>query len=383
MNILIVEDDDNKAQDIITFLIKEGVMSLSIKTVDNVNDALTLLREIKYDILLLDLSLPLRKSGHPIPDGGSKILYNLTSPYFLTPSHVIGLTQFSDLSDNERPKFQKFDFNIYDYNIDIWKDVLSQKLKWILKHTTSVAERAGHDKIIILTHGIMTSGKWQSQVTEIFKDTAKDIIPFRYPHYSAFKILLPQTRKKILDAYVDFVIKTCQEHPTAELNFISHSFGTYMTITALNNANFLFPPAINNIILCGSVLKQDYDISAFIDKTQTLKLINDCACDDKALIFSNMFCFGLGNAGRIGFNGYHEKLVNRFFKGGHSTFFSEKNNILRSWFNAIENSEVDLFDMRSTNIFAESIDSVMNLIAPLVKIIYIPVIILIFILYLQ
>ncbi|HEO2530917.1 TPA: response regulator, partial [Streptococcus agalactiae] len=136
MNILIVEDDDNKAQDIITFLIKEGVMSLSIKTVDNVNDALTLLRETKYDILLLDLSLPLRKSGHPIPDGGSKILYNLTSPYFLTPSHVIGLTQFSDLSDNERPKFQKFDFNIYDYNIDIWKDVLSQKLKWILKHTT-------------------------------------------------------------------------------------------------------------------------------------------------------------------------------------------------------------------------------------------------------
>lgn len=45
MNILIVEDDDNKAQDIITFLIKEGVMSLSIKTVDNVNDALTLLRK--------------------------------------------------------------------------------------------------------------------------------------------------------------------------------------------------------------------------------------------------------------------------------------------------------------------------------------------------
>lgn len=45
MNILIVEDDDNKAQDIITFLINEGVMSLSIKTVDNVNDALTLLRE--------------------------------------------------------------------------------------------------------------------------------------------------------------------------------------------------------------------------------------------------------------------------------------------------------------------------------------------------
>lgn len=372
MKILIVEDDNAKSTDINCFLNLNGVLNSDITIINNVYDAIAILRTVKFDILLLDLNLPLRKNELPVADGGSKILFRLTSPYLLTPTYVMGLTQFDDISEIEKPNFQKLDFNIYNYEHDYWRDILSSKLNWIKRNSTSVISREVSEKIVILTHGIMTSGAWHEQVAEVFTGKTYKVIPFKYPHYPAFKILFKSSRNRIIESYIEFIIKICQDHPNAELNFISHSFGTFMTIRALNSQKLLYPPKIDTIILCGSVIQQDFDIPKFIDTVNAKRLINDCAYNDKALLLCNMLCFGLGHGGRIGFNGYHDKLINRYFKGGHSYFFKGNDHIEKYWFNSLIVDDFEIIDGRDFDSIREGYESFINVISPIIKLLYIP-----------
>ncbi|MGC0897526.1 hypothetical protein [Pantoea agglomerans] len=372
MKILIVEDDIAKSTDINFFLNRNGVLNSDLTIIDNVHDAVAMLRTVKFDILLLDLNLPLRKNEFPVAEGGTKILFRLTSPYFLTPTYVMGLTQFDDISEIEKPNFQKLDFNIYNYERDYWRDVLASKLNWIKRNSTSVDSRETSEKIVVLTHGIMTSGAWHEKVAEVFKGKPYKVIPFKYPHYPAFKILLKSSRNRIIESYIDFIIKICQDHPNAELSFISHSFGTFMTIHALSSRKLLYPPKIDTIILCGSVIQQDFDIPNFIDTVNAKRLVNDCAYNDKALLFCNMICFGLGHGGRIGFNGYHEKLINRYFKGGHSCFFKGNEHIEKHWFQSLNVGKFEVIDGRDFNPMREGYESLVNVISPIIKFFYIP-----------
>lgn len=73
IKVMIVEDDIIKRNDIISFFNLHGIMPPAIYSVDNVADALLNLRKIKFDIVVLDLNLPLRRNDpSPTKDGGKK-----------------------------------------------------------------------------------------------------------------------------------------------------------------------------------------------------------------------------------------------------------------------------------------------------------------------
>lgn len=98
MKILLVDDDDQTAEDIITGLSRFiDVNRDTISRATNVVDALKLLSEHKYNLLLLDLALPMRSKEEPLVDGGKKILRDISaSDSYVPPDHIIGITSYDE-----------------------------------------------------------------------------------------------------------------------------------------------------------------------------------------------------------------------------------------------------------------------------------------------
>ncbi|WP_410376189.1 response regulator [Enterobacter sp. CPE_E157] len=76
IRILIIEDDENKRTDIENVLERNGIHKPSYISHDNIQDGLNSLKEIKFDILILDLQLPQRSDSSPKEDGGSVYYIN-------------------------------------------------------------------------------------------------------------------------------------------------------------------------------------------------------------------------------------------------------------------------------------------------------------------
>ena len=105
---------------------------------------------------------------------------------------------------------------------------------------------------------------------------------------------------------------------------IGHSFGTYIIVKSLLRLSKENAPKINTIILAGSVLKPDINLTELLGKKGCVKrVVNDCGLRDSVL-FLTLFVWGTGMAGRLGIHGLQgEKLVNRFSKFGHSGYFKQ------------------------------------------------------------
>lgn len=366
IKILLVEDETEKQENIINTLKKMGIYGPSITTVDNVRSAQSKLTNCKYDVLILDLNLPLRpgKIEQPKEDAGTSILYKLSSPQYITPTYVIGLTGFPELKEVQSEKFNKFDFNIYSYNDDNWKDILLQKINWLKQNQAVKSDRASQDEVFILVHGVMTIGDWQERLQLELKKDNRKIYPYEFNFYSAIKISNGISRRRKVKDFTAFFEQTLIENPNSKINIIAHSFGTYLTVKALEKCKLDNLSEVSNILLTGSVLRNDYNFTPIINKYSIKNIINDCGYNDIPLIFNKLFSFGLGNAGRVGFNTCNNKLENRFHKCGHSVLDSSESFTKQYIHPIFDCNEIQKVDERKFGSFRQFIESFLNMLNP-------------------
>ena len=343
LKVLIVEDDPDKKRLIISFFKNNGIYGPSIDVCEDVTCALKYLRTYKYDILCLDLNLPLRNNEQPKDDGGLTILNKLSNPQYQKPSYIFGLTSFNNIKDKQSEYFKRYDFNLYSYSEDIWKDILENKLNWIKesKRQESNLELRSNNKVInILVHGVMTSGMWQKELARLTDSESMMSICHEYKYYSVLKIMNYFTRKKQVKDFSDFLELVLIQYPNVNINLVGHSFGTFLIVNALDKMELDNLTRINYVILSGSVVRSDYDFKKIIKKYAIKNIVNDCAVNDIPLIFSKLFCFGLGHGGRIGFNSCSTQIVNRYHKAGHSMYASTPTFIDMYWASILRDGNI-------------------------------------------
>ena len=105
LNILIIEDEESKTKSIMDFIHSvENRVTLAI--VGCQIDALSILEKTKFDLIILDMCLPLRVGDELDESGGEKILDELDiNDEYIRPSLIVALTQFDDLQEEIRNKF--------------------------------------------------------------------------------------------------------------------------------------------------------------------------------------------------------------------------------------------------------------------------------------
>lgn len=144
MKILIVEDDEDKRDELIHFLKERSFLNFSESR--SFQSTLKKIKEEDFDLILLDMSIPTydisptEAGGRSQAFGGEMILYELLRRKINTK--VIVVTQFDifgkddeeitirDLDEKLEKKFKKTYLGIIQYSISYtsWKELLYKKI---------------------------------------------------------------------------------------------------------------------------------------------------------------------------------------------------------------------------------------------------------------
>lgn len=126
LNILIIDDEKNKVDSIQEYILTIN-QNITFEVVTNQIDALTLLEKVKFDLVLLDMCLPLRDGEELEESGGENILDELDiNDSYIIPSSIVALTQFDVLQQEVRNKYPELGAIKYSNEQNDWQKGLKR-----------------------------------------------------------------------------------------------------------------------------------------------------------------------------------------------------------------------------------------------------------------
>lgn len=155
---LVVDDDPRKASTLRQIVVGEiGIESSTITTVGSANAAVEELRAHEYDLLIIDLNIPIRDDGVPMEDGGTKLLKQVAraSNGICRPIVVIGVTSFEGLADDATDLFRQHGWTLLRYSdsSSAWEESLTQ----LCSHLFAVKQRLSRSQLIDIDVMVLTA----------------------------------------------------------------------------------------------------------------------------------------------------------------------------------------------------------------------------------
>lgn len=155
INVLIVDDDKIKAdrvRQLFTDLLPAD--QLNVQRANHLTEAGRLLETEVFQLLVLDLNIPLRSGETPKQDGGLKFLDQLYAGRKMKrPGMIVGLTAYGDLAQQHREAFAKKLWYLleYDESSSEWSDKLSTLLLHLIDNVAGNGDGAYGTDIAIIT----------------------------------------------------------------------------------------------------------------------------------------------------------------------------------------------------------------------------------------
>lgn len=169
MKILIVDDSNDKIAGILE-VIKSNITKEII--VETVLDSISAQRKVEnnhYDLLIVDLQLPLRPGNRPIKEGGKQLVYEIERKDNLkSPKYILGTSQYQDCLELFPAIWNTIHYN----NSNEWK----KKLVRLIKHIEKVEFKANdsvHISPTIYVEGLTDKDIFNTAVN-LFKPHLKD-----------------------------------------------------------------------------------------------------------------------------------------------------------------------------------------------------------------
>jgi hypothetical protein len=364
---LIIEDCPNKLENIKTFLFSLNISNSRIKNIDNKSDALILLKERTFDFLILDINIHLSsdKKG-PVAGAGVELLTELDDSvnssrvnYNIPPTTFI-LSEFPDVIAENLSQIHSCKVFPCEYNdnSDDWKHELEHEIKKAIAKENSYLPMSTDEIVVYSVHGILTFGDWQKELDQLFtKYGTKKVrhVVYKYDLYPLRHFLRTKKRYLEVEKLKNELFTYAERNPEAKICLVGHSFGTYIIAEALRTMSESIN--IDKIILSGSVLKPDYNWGEIIKKHKINSITNECASRDFALICAHYIAKGLGLGGFVGFGNRGGVVTNRYFDGGHSTFFTKKT--LKEWVQHLHGKKLIFKDERGCPTLVDNIISLL------------------------
>jgi len=143
LTILIVDDNQNKIKDVRKIVEKLAGIDL-LETATNIISAKKILRDHYFDLLILDLGLPLRDGDDALPRNGIDFLSEINiSDQLIRPSHIIGFSaidsyidQFSEIYDSELWALIK-----YEEDNEEWGNKIINKINYLIKSKQDILNK--------------------------------------------------------------------------------------------------------------------------------------------------------------------------------------------------------------------------------------------------
>lgn len=363
MKILIIDDDKKRMERLKLYIDAQKINEIeSITLAENIDEAKKYLRNVYFDILILDVVLPKRAFETASSDNGLMLLDQISRSSFLKkPGIVIGITAHIQDIGIYKDEFEKKCYVVIEAatNQDTWKKKITDVINYNLLSRISRTVQQLHTSIITV-HGIQTFGDWQTRLKTLIYGKTDDIhfSNYKYGYYSAASFLFPFLRKREVKRLAIHLTAFFQETKSKKVVIFCHSFGTYLVTNALKNImNETLKVEKLTLVLSGSVLRARDNLD-FLKQHPNSSLINECGDRDLPVCGSCAFVLGVGMAGRVGFHGMNDqRLTNRFHNGGHSLYFKGEDFMSENWLPIVlnEDSKIKDIDLRSPSFINDAI----------------------------
>jgi serine/threonine-protein kinase len=155
---------------------------------------------------------------------------------------------------------------------------------------------------------------------------------WNFGYFSILRFLLPLARSAKVKWFRRIYREETQDRdvPLADGQYpsiVAHSFGTYILGNALLKYDWL---TFNKVILCGSILPQDFPWDKLIERGQVQAVRNEYGMKDIWTGLVRWFVAGTGPSGRRGFKCSHKRVEQEEFVYDHSEYF-DKGHMEAKW----------------------------------------------------
>jgi|CXWL01.1.fsa_nt_gi nucleoside phosphorylase/CheY-like chemotaxis protein len=136
MKVLIVDDNINKAGKLAKVLSEEGIGRGDIEIVHCAMNARTRLKEERFDLLVIDLLLPLREENTPELNTALNLIKEITErDVYFKPSNIVGFTAYTDEVIEANSAFNQRMWTIvsYDPTTNAWETQFRHMAHYLVK----------------------------------------------------------------------------------------------------------------------------------------------------------------------------------------------------------------------------------------------------------
>jgi nucleoside phosphorylase/CheY-like chemotaxis protein len=152
--VLVVEDGALKLPKLFAAIDEVGLSRDLIDVVQSSQDARQKLRAQKYDILILDIAIPMRLGDEPKEKNATELLTEIVERSTLKrPDKIIGITAYSDIAERVSPIFADYAWTVLhvEESSDEWTDTLKHCFRYALEGEGRVSARASQTDICIVS----------------------------------------------------------------------------------------------------------------------------------------------------------------------------------------------------------------------------------------
>ena len=198
-----------------------------------------------------------------------------------------------------------------------------------------LAEWDAGGALVMSLHGIRTRGEWQKQVNSQLQAMGFRHELLDYGFFRAWRLLMPWLRARQV-ARFRMEYEALTAGTSALPSVIAHSFGTYIVAAAMDKyAEIRF----DRIILCGSIVRREYDWDSLIDSGRVSAVLNEYGGKDFWSKTAAWCIWDGGASGARGFLTRHGRVFQRrrpLFR--HSDYFYPLN-YRENWVPFLEGAE--------------------------------------------
>ena len=152
---------------------------------------------------------------------------------------------------------------------------VQEKVEQLCVHKNEPTEVHVLPDIVLTLHGIRTTGKWQKQASVYLGKAEIKNEALDFDYFGAGKLLRPSKRDEVLQWFIGEYERCSKEN--GEISIVAHSFGTWIVTRALEMERSI---KFNKLILCGSIVSENYDWTTVFDHGQVKHVRNECAARD-------------------------------------------------------------------------------------------------------
>lgn len=172
--ILVVEDDSIKLRYLLKAL--EGIDGLNSEMVDHELDSTSAKKKLKenfYDLLIVDIAIPIRKSDAPSLDEGINLVKEiLERDIYHKPSHIIGLTALEEVFETA---FKEFNNNVlsvirYSDSDSEWETKITAAItQWINSKSSLLNSGTSYDYDVAIITAVDVEAEAVKNLSEEWK----------------------------------------------------------------------------------------------------------------------------------------------------------------------------------------------------------------------